>query len=490
MGLLVDNINKIAYILPHKCGQYTISTFIMKIYGFNLKSNYYVSELKKLGLTTFKKEYKDHYKILVLRNPFERFISGFLQDALMYQCDIYKNIDLTFYEYCLYLKEIYDKENIDYYIKNNNKIQFNNNYHITSKKMYKNKLNGHIAPMYNEINDLLVLFEYDFDKVIFVDELNETLNDIKLKFNINIEFEAGNKKIYNNNITHNIINTPIYEIAYNLPCPMPKKFYNKEIYDIVKLIYEDDFNLIKKFNIDDKLNFDYTTCDFLNNISSHISNKNDCSNCCILIIPNKFNSLLFDDFIKSKLKYELCDIYITVPELYFNKYNFIEKTTNIKLFSSNENLNVCSKNIVKQYLNMYSDKYSKIIIYNDLPIFTDDFDINKQYYNIFLYKINLDDNDWYNNEIKKDIDIILYESIYKCNYNGIMMDSKIFLEIFNDIQDFIMIKNGNYPVIEYILPTIIMNNDYDTNEIYSLDNTLWNKNSEKLENYLSFTVKY
>ena len=31
---------------------------------------------------------------------------------------------------------------------------------------------------------------------------------------------------------------------------------------------------------------------------------------------------------------------------------------------------------------------------------------------------------------------------------------------------------------------------YDTNEIYSLDNTLWNKNSEKLENYLSFTIKY
>ena len=259
MTILVDNINKIVYVLPHKCGQYTISTFLMRIYNNsnNYDADYYTHELEKMGMTKFKKEYIKYHKILVLRNPYERFISGFLQDCTK-KCNLeYKNINLTFYEYCLYLKKIYNKKCVNYYIKDNKNILFSNNFNITYDKLYENKLKHHIKPMYNEIDNLLKLFNYKFDKVIIVDELTETLNNIKVKFNIKIDFEIGNKKKYNESDNIDIINTKVCDIANGAPYPQIQKFYNKEIYDIVKQLYKDDFNMFKQFKIEDKLIFNY-----------------------------------------------------------------------------------------------------------------------------------------------------------------------------------------------------------------------------------------
>ena len=58
MGLLIDEKNKIAYVLPHKCGQCTISTFILKCNDIQCNTDYHSDKIS----TNFDKKYLDYFK--------------------------------------------------------------------------------------------------------------------------------------------------------------------------------------------------------------------------------------------------------------------------------------------------------------------------------------------------------------------------------------------------------------------------------------------
>lgn len=250
MGVMVDEINKIVYVLPHKCGQFTISTFLMNIYGKNVDSGYHVNTLRDMGYTDLKIEHKNYYKVLILRDPYQRFISGFLQDCCENLKHYYKNIDISFLKYCRFLLAIHQIPNVNYYLKNGKKYYID--HYFTTDTPLKTKLRWHQSTMIKELKTYIEFYEYKFDKVTIIDELDELIDDIKKKFNINVKTVIGNKKNYqNDNI--NIIDKSVSDIANGDPYPSYDKFYNFEIQNIVEKIYVEDFELLKHFNMNNKI---------------------------------------------------------------------------------------------------------------------------------------------------------------------------------------------------------------------------------------------
>lgn len=250
MPLIVDKINKILFVTSHKCGISTISTFVLNIYENNKhKSTYAMGQLAKLGCTKYNKEYDSYYKILVLRNPYNRFISSILQDSIYrYSND---EIDLTFYDFCRFLHQIYDKPNINYFINSENikkPLSINLTHNKCKNIVSKNLLNAHLEPqtqqIHNEIN-----FINNFDKVIELGDLENTLKFIKNKYNLNVTIYHANEKPKSTDTNIDIVNTKIKDFKNIKNFPLYSKFYNNEIKHICEEIYSEDFDLCSKYGI-------------------------------------------------------------------------------------------------------------------------------------------------------------------------------------------------------------------------------------------------
>lgn len=252
MPVIADKINKILYITSHKCGICTISTFVMNTYFDNTyKEKYYMDELRELNLVGYNDEYKDYYKILILRDPYKRFISGFLQDISTY--GVYKNqtIELSFYDFCKYIESIYQTPNIDYLIENDTIKYLSTN--ITSKKASYKKtlLNHHFETQYSQLYwDLKHINNVDL--AIMLEDLTDTLNFVKKKYNLSTNILFANAKKYTAS-TLDVINTPINDLKHVREYPYYTQFYNTEIKNICEKIYDEDFTLIQKYGLNDKI---------------------------------------------------------------------------------------------------------------------------------------------------------------------------------------------------------------------------------------------
>ena len=81
-----------------KCGNTTIAEYL----GVDIHTYYEDMEvIRVLQSDEFK-------KIIIIRNIYDRFISGFYQDLLANTC--YNNINITFLNYCLFLKYCFDNK--------------------------------------------------------------------------------------------------------------------------------------------------------------------------------------------------------------------------------------------------------------------------------------------------------------------------------------------------------------------------------------------
>lgn len=258
MPLIIDTINKILFITSHKCGISTISSFVLNNYtNNNYLYGYGYNKIKELGYTEYKEEYNNYYKILVLRNPYERFISSILEDTNTLYKDV--SIDLTFRDFCKYLEKIYDTPHVDYIIdKNNDKIKLpfyltnltnsTNSIEIT-KNLLTHHLEGQIKQTYY---DILKVGE-KFDKIIMLDQLQDTLEFIKDKYKLSTNIFHVNTKCKSPDVNLDIINTNINDFK-NISCfPTYDKFYNDEIKNICEKIYSDDFILLQKYGINKTL---------------------------------------------------------------------------------------------------------------------------------------------------------------------------------------------------------------------------------------------
>jgi hypothetical protein len=235
MGVLIDNKHKIIFVVPHKGGQFTFSTWIKNATSTNGKiynSDYYTKEVNQFDFT---KNYDDYEKYLILRDPYKKFISGFLQECFSGYIKEYKDMDLTFFQYCNKILQ--------------HKIQ-NKDFIYKKFPLLKNgMMTFHLRSNFHELKDFIHKFKGNFNKVILTEESSKLLKELNIKHKVNAPIGAGNKKNYNDNIKYNIISQKICDIANGLPYPSYKKWYNKRIKKLVDIFYAEDFALFKRYKL-------------------------------------------------------------------------------------------------------------------------------------------------------------------------------------------------------------------------------------------------
>jgi hypothetical protein len=245
MIVYIDYKKKRIFITSPKCGNNTIAAYLK----CDLHMKYNDDEMND----AFKN--KEFEKILIIRNPYERFLSGFYEDLLNNTC--YNDINITFKEYLRFLNYCH-----------NNKIQNVNNLNIFYKEIEQKVwwgecsglklpitddngcISGHIRNQSHYIKKYLDLFTIGEIRVIDIYELSNILQETEIK----------NKKTYSKNAIENgtklcdlklrnFKQNPNYRTNYKL-------LYDEEIIDIIKNIYKDDFAFINNLN-KNGYNFNY-----------------------------------------------------------------------------------------------------------------------------------------------------------------------------------------------------------------------------------------
>jgi hypothetical protein len=98
MVLYIDDISKIIYIVPPKCGSTTINNMLKN----NVYNDIYSSPIDKLHNPKYK-------KIIIIRKcVINRFLSGFYEDLFNNYC--YNNLSITFNEYLLFLYKCFTEK--------------------------------------------------------------------------------------------------------------------------------------------------------------------------------------------------------------------------------------------------------------------------------------------------------------------------------------------------------------------------------------------
>jgi hypothetical protein len=489
MVVLADENKKVVFVVPHKCGISTISTYVSKSNGIECSDEYNVSTLRDLGFTEYKPEYLNYHKILVLRDPYERFISGFLQDVSYNNMTNYKNIDLTFEQFCDYLQKVYMISNVNYYVKNGIKILFYDELNILAlhynDNNCKNLLSGHIGSMYREIYTDLQFFNNTFDEIITINELDSVLKKIYCDNGENVKHVNVKKK---NIFYGDIRKMSVCDIATLKYYPQYEHFYTEHIKDIVTEMYSEDFKLFEMFGISNKIK----------NITIKKLVETNRRN-CMIIVPNcdNLNITSMSNFILNIPKQSMYDIYVIVSSFYCNKFGEIAEIAGIHLIGKNDmNINVFNKNILQYHLDVLTQNdrcYEKVLLYNDMPVFIDNMIFNQHMIDLMMYptshieQINFNDDKWFNTEIKKDIDIIGYTNIYRLSYNGILIDATIVTKCLEEMLEICDGTTGLYPPMEVILPTLL-HNKYKYDVIHNVDKTVWTH--EEYTQCGSITKKY
>ena len=213
-----------------KCGCSTIKNIYKNII---LQQN--DTDLHNDSYFYFDEKYLHYTNILIVRNPIDRFISGYLgffkTFVNMYQI----SEDLTFKEYVkLILK-----------YRNNNNLEVSHNI----------SLNHHIVNQFderfNDLNNYCIKnnINFKFDVIIKLEDFNQSLF-LKKYFNID-SIESIDNIILNKNIK---TNKQVFVIDYKYDdiiqiFPEYNFFLDNEIIGDIKEIYKDDYKNLKDYNI-------------------------------------------------------------------------------------------------------------------------------------------------------------------------------------------------------------------------------------------------
>jgi len=237
MVLLTDEVNKIVWICPHKCGLNTITTYLMRLYGHeDAGPSYYVSELRAMGFCNYEEKYKStsYMKILLIRNPYERFVSGFLQDL---ERDNFLPESMTFAQFCDFLFDIYDKENVP------NFTDFRR-----SNSEDPNLLRSHLKPLNVDIRKELLFFEEKFDMIVNTRDLDKVLLSLHSLYPRFPYVKPANQKYYGSK--DSVVDFTLREIKAKGKSPggYPhyQFFYNDTVKAMVECMYRYDFSLIRR----------------------------------------------------------------------------------------------------------------------------------------------------------------------------------------------------------------------------------------------------
>jgi hypothetical protein len=421
---------------------------------------------------------KKYNVIIITRNPYERLVSGFLDKYRKnsdIRRDMWNNDNITFRDF---VNELLNR--------NWNRIDYH-----------------HFVPQTEERFELEKIVQaksikiYDISKIDY--EYIEQLYNKKIPNSL-LNFRGGHHRIPKLEWVDTHVHDLEMDVYYDCNVHV-KYFYDEDLKQKVYEFYENDFLFFKDLNYEREFDhfeipeslipkFERTIYEF-----KSMTVNEEFSSYCILIVPNTLNIYNFSKTIESIKGRQLCDIYILVDQLYYNKYLPFFTDTNVYLINTGRdiyNCNILEDSCVEKYLKMYKSRYETVILYNDLPIFVSD--LSQKAFNPIgqFEKIDINNSKWYfKSELEKDIESFGYSDYYLLNYNGIVLKSNVFLEIFNTIKEISYLKKGKYPILELLIPTVLKNNKVDYDNIYSADETLWSIDHEKL-NYevLTKTYKY
>jgi len=243
MHPIYDDVNKITIWWSAKCGCSTIKYI-------------YYNIIKDMNIINIHFEYnkfdssKLHYKnILVVRNPYDRIVSTFLNKYIneYSQLNIINKLenifDLTFEKFVLLLKEQYVTFTNNCLNKHHTTPQFSEAYNNLSKYCIENNI------------------DFKFDKIYKLEEFDSTaqkefisyFKETSLLDNINIKYNVTNNENNNEDFNKNNI---YYLLKYQELLDLKdfkknyKLFYNNSIRLLIETIYKVDFDNLKKYDIE------------------------------------------------------------------------------------------------------------------------------------------------------------------------------------------------------------------------------------------------
>lgn len=222
MYFLIDKKRKIIFGWSAKCG----CTHLKNIYNYYNGIKKDINELHNGTYNTLPKDYEEYEIIIVIRNPYERIVSGFRDKYLnnndeRIQIKHIKKEDLTFE---LFVEELYE-----------HKYRYIDKHHFTPQlsEAYIEGLKKHKKIKYYDIKKI----DYNY--------LNKLYNDNLPKIYINWK---GQKDHCTNDskkrLKKKVYNLKPYTI-YNSYKIKPKYFYNEEIKSKVEELYKKDFEYFK-----------------------------------------------------------------------------------------------------------------------------------------------------------------------------------------------------------------------------------------------------
>ena len=233
MIIYIDWKNKKCFIAAPKCGNQTLSAYL----NIPLDYEYTDEEINKC-LTD-----NNYQKIIIIRDIVDRFISGFYEDLLNNNC--YNSINISFYEYCKFLRYIFDNKiknvtNLNVYFKNiDANINWGNCSNLSHPITNSNGLiDGHIISLTNSIKNFEEIIQGDNVKIIDINELNNYFIDFDAKINCKVT-DIDNTSNYNTNLSEFkklVDELKVYPIKNNM--------INEEIKEIIMYIYKTDIDYI------------------------------------------------------------------------------------------------------------------------------------------------------------------------------------------------------------------------------------------------------
>lgn len=236
MTIFIDYINNICFITSPKCGTQTLSKFLR----LPLSISYSTREIKQVLKDP---EFK---KIIILRDIFDRFFSGFYEDLKNNDC--YNFLNISFFEYIKLIYYCHDNcisnvSNINVYYPDMDKlIEWGNcsgvNLPITDSS---GNLSGHIIHQKTHLKKYIDLIDKN-DKNVEIIELNDLCKFTLLHENSKEYSVTKESKKIDNNLNYDSL---LCDIKKCKIFPEKKHMINNKITNIINHIYMKDYDYIE-----------------------------------------------------------------------------------------------------------------------------------------------------------------------------------------------------------------------------------------------------
>ena len=228
----------------------TVKYLLLKKLGHNIEGNIHADMLTKENLESGKYDIYDflnpkfknidlnsYTKICVIRNPYERLISGIRQRS-SFLCNFKRHGDLSENTISELLQNLKTHEYIEG--------------HFRPQTMIKNKL----YDIHTSLLEFMNINNFKFDHIIPVNQMDKLYELLELPY-IEEEKMGNHSTTYNNNDKVNYYNLTIQDISdkYNNKWSSNiNSWFTQDNIQLINELYKDDFEWLSKNGFDYKIN--------------------------------------------------------------------------------------------------------------------------------------------------------------------------------------------------------------------------------------------